>query len=381
MLKQSIHAAAKKMQIDFEEVTAHINHMGERGSSREEILLSYLRNYIPIKYEMNNGVIIDGTGEQSRQQDIIIYDSFNSPVLLNMQSTKMVPIESVFSVIEVKSSLNKAEINKCVNNISSVKSLVKNSLNEINLPTAGFVFAFTSSTSLEALLDNLVETNTQVEKHKHISAICVLDKGIIVNVSKKGFNDIVLLPNDDTTPAIIKNTAENNLMLFYLLLMQYLNQSRVSVPNLLNYANAGELLNIEYMIPKKHVPSDGYLKVGEGIIEVDTAYSMMKDSELQKKIEDGKASSEDIMLFLSRQLKNMISLAEKFTGSPQLTIEFMGQNYLISDIEKAIVIFNKLKNAEEINKPDLEYYTALNKDMYTQYVNSLTQKSSAIVKD
>ncbi|QCJ42583.1 hypothetical protein FAY30_12060 [Bacillus sp. S3] len=367
MLKQSIHAAAKKMQIDFEEVTENINHMGERGSSREEILLSYLRKYIPNKYEMNNGVIIDATGEQSRQQDIIIYDSFNSPVLLNMQSTKMVPIESVFSVIEVKSSLNKTEINKCVNNISSVKSLVKNSLDEINSPTAGFVFAYTSSTTLETLLDNLVEANNQVEKHKQISALCILDKGIIVNVSKKGLKEITLLPNEDSTPAIIKNSAENNLMLFYLLLMQYLNQSSVSVPNLLKYANAGELLNIEYSIPKKHVPLDGYYKFNEGIIELDTVYTMMNDSDLLKKIQDRKASSEDIMLYFSRQLKNIINYAEKFSGASQRTMEFMGKIYQVSDIEKATVIFNKLNNGEEVNKQDLDFYTELNKDMYTQY--------------
>ncbi|MCU4969300.1 hypothetical protein OCD64_20270 [Bacillus toyonensis] len=367
MLKQSIYAAAKKMQIDFEQVTEHINHMGERGGSREEILLSYLRKYIPIKYEMNNGVIIDETGEQSRQQDIIIYDSFNSPVLLNMQSTKMVPIESVFSVIEVKSSLNKAEINKCVNNISSVKSLVKNSIGGINSPTAGFVFAFTSSTSLETLLDNLVEANTQVEKHKQISAVCVLDKGIILNVSKKGLNDIVLLSNEDSTPAVIKNTAENNLMLFYLLLMQYLNQSSVSVPNLLRYANAGELLNIEYIIPAKHVPLDASYKVGEGIIELETAYSMMKDSDLQKKIDEGKASSEDIMLFFSRQLKNIMNFTEKFTRVAQQNMGFMGKNYLISDIEKAIVTYKKLNSGEEVNEQELDFYNELNKDMYTQY--------------
>ncbi|MGK3616319.1 DUF6602 domain-containing protein [Bacillus cereus] len=367
MLKQSIYAAAKKMQIDFEEVTEHIDHMGERGGSREEILLSYLRKYIPIKYEMNNGVIIDETGEQSRQQDIIIYDSFNSPVLLNMQSTKMVPIESVFSVIEVKSSLNKAEINKCVTNISSVKSLVKNSIGGINSPTAGFVFAFTSSTSLETLLDNLVEANAQVEKHKQISAVCVLDKGIILNVSKKGLNDIVLLPNEDSTPAVIKNTAENNLMLFYLLLMQYLNQSSVSVPNLLRYANAGELLNIEYTIPAKHVPLDASYKFGEGIIELETAYSMMKDSALQKKIDEGKASSEDIMLFFSRQLMNIMNFAEKFTRVAQQHIGFMGKDYLISDIEKAIVTYKKLNSEEEVNEQELDFYNEFNKDMYTQY--------------
>ena len=367
MIKQSIHAAAKKMQIDFEEVTGNINHMGERGSSREEILLSYLRKYIPAKYEMNNGVIMDGTGEQSRQQDIIIYDSFNSPVLLNMESTRMVPIESVFSVIEVKSSLNKIEIGKCVNNISSVKSLVKNGLDSINSPTAGFVFAFTSSTTLETLLDNLVEANNQVEKYKQISALCVLDKGVIVNISKKGLKDIILLPNEDSTPAIIKNTAENNLMLFYLLLMQYLNQSIVSVPNLLKYASAGELLSIDYSIPKKHIPLDSYYEFNEGKIEVDTAYSILEGSKLLEKIQGGNASSEDIMLYLSRHLKEIITFTEKAYGSRPNTMGFFGKDYNTSDIEKATVIFNKLNNEEVVSKQDLDFYTELNKEMYTQY--------------
>lgn len=367
MIKQSIHAAAKKMQIDFEEVTANIKHMGERGSSREEILLSYLRKYIPTKYEMNNGVIIDANGEQSRQQDIIIYDSFNSPVLLNMESTRMVPIESIFSVIEVKSSLNKTEINKCVNNISSVKSLVNNSLESKDSPTAGFVFAFTSSTTLETLLDNLVEENNQVEKHKQISAICVLDKGLILNISKKGLNDIVILPNENSTPAIVKNTAENNLMLFYLLLMQYLNQSSVSVPNLLKYANAGELLNVEYSIPKKHIPSGGYYEFDKGKIELDTAYSIIKDSDLLKKIQDGRATSEDIISYFSRQLKAIISIAENANGSMPSTIMFFGKDYNICDIEKATDIFNKLNNGEEVNKQDLSYYTEFIKVIYDQY--------------
>ncbi|WNF23169.1 DUF6602 domain-containing protein [Mesobacillus jeotgali] len=367
MIKQSIHAAAKKMQIDFQELTGNINHMGERGSSREEILLRYLRKYIPNKYQMNNGIIIDGTGEQSRQQDIIIYDSFNSPVLLNMESTRIVPIESVYSVIEVKSTLNKTEISKCVNNITSVRSLIKNSLGSINSPTAGFVFAFTSSTTLETLLDNLVEANNQVDKHKQISAICVLDKGVIVNISKKGLNDIILLPNEDSTPGIIKNTAENNLMLFYLLLMQYLNQSIVSVPDLLKYANAGELLNIDYIIPKKHLPLDGYYRFNQGRIEIDTAYSIMKGSDLLEKIQSGKARSEEIMLYFSKHFKEIISLTESAYGSRPDNIKFYGKDYNISDIERAIIIFDKLSIGEELNKQDLDYYNSLSKDMFAQY--------------
>lgn len=371
MIKQSIHAAAKKMQIDFKEVTANINHKGERGSSREEILLSYLGNYIPTKYEMNSGIIIDATGEQSRQQDIIIYDSFNSPVLLNMESTRMVPIESVFSVIEVKSSLNKTEISKCVNNISSVKSLVKNSLDSKNSPTAGFVFAFTSSTTLETLLDNLVEENNQVEKHKQISAVCILDKGLIVNISKKGLNDINLLPNEDSTLAIVKNTAENNLMLFYLLLMQYLNQSSVSVPNLLKYANAGELLNIDYSVPYKHIPSESYYEFNKGKIELGTAYSIIKDSDLLKKIQEGRAISNDIILYFSRNLKEIISYTENAYSSRPSTMDFFGKIFNISDVEKVTDIFNKLNNGEEVNKQDLFFYTEFTKEMYDQYKSQL----------
>jgi uncharacterized coiled-coil DUF342 family protein len=69
------------------------------------------------------------------------------------------------------------------------------------------------------------------------------------------------------------------------------------------------------------------------------------------------------MLYLSRQLKNIINFAEKFSGSSQRTIDFMGKIYQISDIEKATVIFNKLNNGEEVNKEDLDFYIELNKDM------------------
>ncbi|GJI61784.1 DUF6602 domain-containing protein [Bacillus velezensis] len=367
MLKNSIHAAAKKMQIDFEEVTAKINHMGERGSSREEILLRYLRNYIPSKYEMSNGVIIDGNGTQSRQQDIIIYDSFNSPVLLDMEKTKIVPIESVFSVIEVKSTLNKTEIDKCVNNISSVKSLVRNPLVEINSPTAGFVFAFKSSTTIETLLDNLVEANKHTEKHKHISVICVLDKGLIVNVSKRGLKDIVLVPDENSTPAIIKNTAENNLMLFYLLLMQYLNQSSVSVPNLLKYASEGELINIEYTIPKRHVPLGGYYELNGRAIDIEDVNKIMKDSDLLEKICEGKANPDEIMLYLSKQLGNIVDHGKEISGNPQDSLNFMGKIYRIYDIERSISIFNKLSSEEVVDEQDLDFYIRLCTDMYKQY--------------
>lgn len=66
MIAKSLQAAAKKMMIDFEELTSNIGHLGERGTSREELLTSYLQKYLPEKYRIGRGIIIDCGGTQSR---------------------------------------------------------------------------------------------------------------------------------------------------------------------------------------------------------------------------------------------------------------------------------------------------------------------------
>lgn len=139
MIMKSIQTAAKKMMIDFEELTSNIHHNGEKGTSREELVVKYLKDYIPDKYNIGRGTIIDSFGIQSRQQDIIICDSFSSPILLNMESTKMIPIESVYSTVEVKSSLNKTELSKSILNVKSVRSLSKCPVFPIYSPTIGIV--------------------------------------------------------------------------------------------------------------------------------------------------------------------------------------------------------------------------------------------------
>ncbi len=47
-------------------------------------------------------------------------------------------------------------------------------------------------------------------------------------------------------------------------------------------------------------------------------------------------------------------------------MEFMGKFYRLSDNEKATVIFNKLSNGEEVNWQVLDFYTMLNKEIFTQ---------------
>ena len=95
MLKDILMSVSKKMQIDFEGITSKIQHNGEKGTARENILEEYLKCYIPEKYCFSKGTIVDCKDVQSRQVDIIIHDKFLTPYLVDMDGTKIVPIESV----------------------------------------------------------------------------------------------------------------------------------------------------------------------------------------------------------------------------------------------------------------------------------------------
>lgn len=123
MLLYNIETMAKKMKADFEGATDKIDHMGLRGSAREEVLKDVICQLIPEKFRIGDGVIVDIDGTQSKQQDLFVYDAFNSPVFLKTEKSLVVPVESVYSTIEIKSTLTKETLRQSIANIRSVKML------------------------------------------------------------------------------------------------------------------------------------------------------------------------------------------------------------------------------------------------------------------
>ncbi|MGI8786016.1 MAG: DUF6602 domain-containing protein [Acidobacteriota bacterium] len=88
-----------------------IPHAGTKGSSREDIVIRILGNYIPKKYGLIAGHAITADDDWSRQQDIIIYDQFNAPLIGRAGSAGIIVlIESVVATIEVKSALDTREL-------------------------------------------------------------------------------------------------------------------------------------------------------------------------------------------------------------------------------------------------------------------------------
>lgn len=270
MFLYNIESIAKKLQIDYEDITSHIEHMGVRGTSREDVLRQRIKELLPQKFTVGNGIITDCQGKQSRQQDFFVYDAFNSPTFLQTESSCIIPVESVYATIEVKSTLNKDTLRQSVENIKSVKELELSVLhNSPFIPQKynyifGAIFAYSSETTIETIAKNLGEFCKEIPYSQQPNIVCILNQGIIIHTPKVESRQIEITPSEKTTIAIIRNSLELNLYLFYLVLQQHLNTTKNFPPNLLKYAEkSGALNNLQIYIPLDLIPEDFSLKAGK----------------------------------------------------------------------------------------------------------------------
>ena len=84
MLLYNIEVLAKKLATEYATTTDKLEHMGLRGTGREDLLKDVITQLIPEKYRIGSGTIVDVHETQSKQQDLYIYDAFNSGAPKNL---------------------------------------------------------------------------------------------------------------------------------------------------------------------------------------------------------------------------------------------------------------------------------------------------------
>jgi len=113
------------------EVASTIRHRGEKGRKREHGLGMFLRENLPERYGVATGEVIPYRGHvPSPQCDIIIYDRATCPIIGNTSSVQQVPLEGVYSVIEVKSRITPAALDDALGKFEVIRSLPRCKLNQ-----------------------------------------------------------------------------------------------------------------------------------------------------------------------------------------------------------------------------------------------------------
>jgi hypothetical protein len=84
------------------------------------LIAEVLREFLPLRFGIEvNAMVIDRFGITSKQADIVIYDAHNQPNFLR----KVFPVEMVYAIIEVKTSMDSNEATSALENLKSVNVL------------------------------------------------------------------------------------------------------------------------------------------------------------------------------------------------------------------------------------------------------------------
>ena len=166
-----------------------IKHPRDVGSAREEILRKFLveSGHLPKRYAVSerSARVSSTTGHVSKEIDILLYDALDSISLMKRENVyEVLPVESIYGVIQVKSRLNKGEIKDGLDNIASFKRLDRvqhQSSFRINsgLQERGFglLFAYDSDLEWTELIEEIEAWAKANPARLWCNGIFILNKG------------------------------------------------------------------------------------------------------------------------------------------------------------------------------------------------------------
>jgi hypothetical protein len=99
------------------------SHHLSAGENREGIVAQFLECHLPQRFGVSSGLVISHDGMFSNQADLVIVDHLNNAPLHGTSKNKLWPVEAVYALIEVKTSLTPTELADAVAKCRKFKAL------------------------------------------------------------------------------------------------------------------------------------------------------------------------------------------------------------------------------------------------------------------
>lgn len=239
-LTQMLRVAGNRMSGDLREQL--ISHPGELGTEREEIVRSFLRSYLPKRFEVSTGFVFDSKGSLSEQLDIIIADSLVCPRFETVGGKRIYPCECVVGVGQVRSSMTSTmKLDQTLGNLQSVKMLdrsaggkavderrqepIDHRLNHLH-QIFTFLFVIGNVLAAETVRERMIDYISDHDPHVWPNVIFALDRYLITYCCDDG-----ICPNPMHARGLAVQRAsevQDILIRFYNLLGRAIEVTRVS---------------------------------------------------------------------------------------------------------------------------------------------------------
>lgn len=124
-LKEALELEQSILQSKLDLSVHSVPHDPTMGAVNESHVIELLTRYLPTRYSIDSGIILDSKGKTSDQIDVVIYDHIYTPTLLDQHHHHFIPAEAVYAIFEVKPEINKGNLEYAADKANSVRELVR----------------------------------------------------------------------------------------------------------------------------------------------------------------------------------------------------------------------------------------------------------------
>jgi len=238
LLDRYFHTLSETMARESRLMAAVFSHPGKLGENREQLLARFLTTYLPRRFGVGSGFALLGE-RLSTQQDVVVYDANDNPVLFPTASAPLFPPSAVLALIEVKSRLTKRELLKTVRKTADFKRQLRQSFANHPAPpeqeALAMLFAFDTTSKPARVLTVLcdVEDGDEVERRDRLDMVCLLGKGVVL-----GGALLAAMTPGAGEPERLAIELDDSLLVFYARLLDYLSARPPTRPQLMAYLPA-----------------------------------------------------------------------------------------------------------------------------------------------
>ena len=171
-----------------------LEHKSEKGIFRELFLTDLINHFLTSQFSACSGIVINKHGEESTQEDIIIYDNRILPPFIYEQNIRIIPPEPVLAIIEVKSMINHTTLINLEKTAGKLRKLYRELEDEYRktkedfklIPPITCLFAFQSDGL--SYLEKVPEGRAWLDDHiTNLKAICLAKRYSWINMEEGGW--------------------------------------------------------------------------------------------------------------------------------------------------------------------------------------------------
>ena len=199
LLMRALH---ERVEQDLKTAREALGHPVAKGDGSENVWTALFKKYLPQRYAVGKGTIVDSKGRFSDQIDIVLFDRQYTPLIFEHHDQIVVPVEAVYALFEAKQDIKAGYVRYAQRKVASVRRLHRTSAPVRTIegrrrakpqPILAGYLAFENTWAAARTGANLSCVLDSEPKEGRLDFGCIAAYGTF---SRKGANRIVSTPSD-----------------------------------------------------------------------------------------------------------------------------------------------------------------------------------------